>query len=53
MTSRAVRDFARDIGADYLEAGGRGHWLLEDGDLVSRTHNWLVRTLGEDIQKPL
>ena len=53
VTSRAVRDFARDIGADYLEAGGRGHWLLEDGDLVSRTHNWLVRTLGEDIQKPL
>ena len=47
----AVRDFARDLGADYMEAAGRGHWLLEDGDLVSRTHSWLVRTLGEELQE--
>jgi len=47
----ACQDFARDIGADYMEAAGRGHWLLEDGDLVSRTHSWLVRTLGEELQE--
>ena len=53
--SRAVRDFARDLGADYLEAGERGRWLLDDHpgeDLVSHAHRWLVRTLGEGIQEP-
>lgn len=48
----ALRNFARDVGAEYMEAEGRGHWLLEDGDLVSRTHRWLVKTLGETIQEP-
>ena len=52
VPSEAARDFARDIGAAYLEAAGRGHWLLDDGDLVGQTHRWLVRTLGEDIQEP-
>jgi len=52
VPSPGTGSFARSIGADYLEDNGGGHWLLENGDLVSRVHSWLVRTLGEDVQDP-
>jgi pimeloyl-ACP methyl ester carboxylesterase len=47
-----ARRLAAGLGAEVLEAPGRGHWPLTAGawqQCVDRVHRWLVQRLGEEL----
>jgi pimeloyl-ACP methyl ester carboxylesterase len=52
VPAKSLRRFAEQIGAEFRDYPGHGHWIMgeDDGEEITRDiHRWLVKQSGEDI----
>jgi pimeloyl-ACP methyl ester carboxylesterase len=48
----SLRRFAAQIGAEFREFPGHGHWMMgeDDGEEITRDiHRWIVQKSGDDM----